>query len=83
VKLRLVVEALVAKKEVAVAEVNTDDEPLRLANVPVVPVRVVIVEEGEVKSVIVALVIVVVASVVTPVTLSVEERLAVEPTNAP
>lgn len=34
------------------------------------------------KSVIVALVIVVVASVVTPVTLSVE-RLAVEPTNAP
>jgi hypothetical protein len=63
----LVVDALVAKKLVAVALVNTDDEPLRLANVPVVLVRVVIVLDDEVKSLIVALVMVVVARVTVPV----------------
>ena len=43
----LVVEALVAKKLVAVAEVKTDDEPFRLANVPVVLFKLVIVAEAE------------------------------------
>jgi hypothetical protein len=63
----LVVELFVAKKLVLVALVNTDDEPLRVENVPVVLLSVVIVEEDEVKSVIVALVIVVVARVTVPV----------------
>jgi hypothetical protein len=59
----LVVDALVAKRLVAEALVNTDDDPLRLANVPVVELRVVIVPDAAVSDV-----IVVVARVDTPVT---------------
>jgi hypothetical protein len=44
----LVVDALVAKKLVAVADVNTDDEPLRVAKVPVVLFRVVMVPDATV-----------------------------------
>jgi hypothetical protein len=61
----LVVDALVAKKLVAVADVNTDDEPLRLAKVPVVLFRVEIVPEATVRDE-----MVVVASVEVPVATS-------------
>ena len=78
---RLEVEALVAAKVVAVALVNTDEEPFRLENVPVLLVRVlifpvllfrlVIVPEAEVRLVVDAIMaerleIVVVAKVLTP-----------------
>ena len=59
----LVVEALVAKRLVAVALVNTDDEPLRLAKVPILPLSVEIVADATVSEE-----MVVVASVVVPVT---------------
>ena len=73
----LVVDALVAKRLVAVAEVNTDEEPLRLENVPVVLFRLVIVAVAAVKLEVDATVaerseIVVVARLDVPVTVSVD-----------
>jgi len=51
---------------VAVALVNTEEEALRLTNMPVVLLKLSIVPDAEVRSVIVALVIVVVANVEVP-----------------
>ena len=47
-----VVDALVAKRLVAVAEVNTDEEPLRLENIPVVLLSVVTVADADVRLVV-------------------------------
>jgi hypothetical protein len=60
-----VVDALVAKSVVAVA-----DPTVKLVNIPVVPLSVVIVDEGEVRSVITAREIVEVASATVPVAVS-------------
>ena len=80
---RFVEDAVVAKKLVDVALVNTEDEATRFAMVAVVLLRVLIVPEADVRSLIVALVIVVVANVEFPVTTKVfvvVELVTVSPT---